>query len=162
MKKGQALFDRLTAFNNRHKARAEEEQASNREVFKDIIIKSVQEAPNVPLPQFQGSIKTIYQPLTKGEAKKHTTAVAAKITTLEKRLLEENNSLRECIQDRHTKLQVQIEAAANDTKDLEEKLLQRHDTTQTKIDNQDGKLQAHINAVFQADQGPRRQAAPTR
>jgi hypothetical protein len=36
---GQALFDRLTAFNNRHKARAEEEQASNREVFKDTIIK---------------------------------------------------------------------------------------------------------------------------
>ena len=148
MKKAQALLDRLTAFNNRHKARAEEKRASNREVFKDNIIKSVQEAQNVSLPQFQGAIETICQALIKGEAKKHTTDVAAKITTLEKQLLEENNNLREYIQDRHTKLQVQIEAAANDTKDLEEKLLQRHDTTQTKIDNQDGKLQAHMQCSY--------------
>jgi hypothetical protein len=94
MKKGQALFDRLTAFNNRHKARAEEEQAINRELFKDIIIKSVQEAQNGFLPQFQDAIKTICQALIKGEAKKHTTDVAAEITTLEKQLLEVNNSLR--------------------------------------------------------------------
>jgi hypothetical protein len=122
------LFDRLAAFNQRHKARAEEEQASSSEMLKDIIIQSVLEPRNGFLPQFKASIKTTCQDLIEDEAEKHTTDVAAKFTTLEEQLLERNDSLQEYIQDRETKLQVQIEAAAKRTENIEEKLLQRHDT----------------------------------
>ena len=95
------MFDRLTAFNQRHKARAEEELENSHAVFKDTIMKSVLEAQNDFLPQFQAAIKTTYQALIKGGAEN----VAAKFTTLEKQLLQRHDNLQTKIDDQDGKLQ---------------------------------------------------------
>ena len=173
---GQALFDRLTAFNNRHKARAEEEQASNREVFKDIIIKPCPgnskrlpsairsfDQDHLPKSDQRWSWKAQHAHPSAWKwvsslqsrhslvrfsisyfircfltAKSELLKFLAYCTTLEDKLIQRDDNPRKNIEDRETKLQVQIKAAAKLTKDLEDKLLQRDESLKDKVTGKEG------------------------
>lgn len=108
-------FDRAMAFNQRHKARRDDEQASSHGGMKDVLVTSMLEAQEGLMTRLESSIKTTCEKTLKDESEKRAADLAAKLlarqTTLEDKLRLRDETLQKNIAERDAKLQGQIQSS---------------------------------------------------